>query len=211
MGQKSSASKPNTRPRLTDVSHADGRGDDPVTGPLAETSYPEMGQALRSRIKPLLQDWEKQVRRVIPAADTVSFVQFLDHLPEILAAMADALASADSKEVKRLMERSPSQGIHRFQLHYDVAELATEDRMLRRLILEHVEAALGRRTSLGEAVALTIVGGIVSTTISVVEHVTMPALPSEILITTGCWPRVRNALSVTLVEVGGTPAGTLLV
>jgi signal transduction histidine kinase len=64
------------------------------------------------------------------------------------------LASDDPTEVGRLMERSPLQGIHRYQIHYDVRELATEDRMLRRLILEHVEEALGRRMSQAEDVAL---------------------------------------------------------
>ena len=52
------------------------------------------------------------------------------------------------------MERSPGQGIHRFQLHYDVRDLATEDRLLRLIIIEQVEAGLGRRLGRDEDTAL---------------------------------------------------------
>jgi signal transduction histidine kinase len=148
------AKKPVTSRRSADGGGARAHPVDPVIGPLAEGAHPEVAEALRSQSKAILQDWEKQVRRVIPATDSLSFDQFLDHLPEILAAMADALASGNPDEVKRLLERSPSQGIHRFQLHYDVTDLATEDRMLRRLILEHVESALGRTTGHDENLAL---------------------------------------------------------
>jgi signal transduction histidine kinase len=127
---------------------------DPTTGPVAERAYPEVAEALRSRIKPLLVEWEKQVRHFIPPAKGVSFREVLDHLPEILPGMADALGADDPAEVKRLMERSPEQGIQRFQLRYNVRELATEDRLLRRLIMDHVEQDLDRRMSREEDTAL---------------------------------------------------------
>jgi signal transduction histidine kinase len=127
---------------------------DPTLGPLGQRTFPEVAGMLRSRVKPILRDWEKLVRRHVPPAGNVSFDEILDHLPQILSAMADALATDDPADVKRLMERSPEQGIHRFTLHYDTRELATEDRMLRMLIIEHVESGLGRRTSREEDAAL---------------------------------------------------------
>jgi signal transduction histidine kinase len=127
---------------------------DPVLGPLANGPFPELAEALRSRIKPILGEWEKLVRRHVPPAQGVSFDEVMDSLPDILSRMSDALASGEPDEINRLMERSPQQGIHRFQLRYDVRDLATEDRMLRRLIVEHVEAAIGRRFSREEDTAL---------------------------------------------------------
>ncbi|MDB5296901.1 MAG: histidine kinase, partial [Phycisphaerales bacterium] len=52
------------------------------------------------------------------------------------------------------MERSPEQGVYRFQIHYDVGDLATEDRLLRRLVNEHAADALGRRMDAEEEAAL---------------------------------------------------------
>ncbi len=131
-----------------------GLAGDPVNGPLRERTYRELAEALRSRIEPILREWEGLVRTHVPPASDVSFAEVLDHLPEILNNMADALFSDDVLEINHLFQRSPEQGIHRFQLHYDVTQLATEDRMLRRLILEHVDDALGRRKTIEEETAL---------------------------------------------------------
>jgi hypothetical protein len=136
------------------TSTSTGRDVDPVAGPLGERPYPELADALRSRIRPLLREWERQVRRHVPPAKGVSFDEVLDSLPEIMTGLADALASGGPDELRRLVERSPEQGIHRFELHYDTWHLAAEDRMLRRLIVEHVGAGLGRRPTVQEDAAL---------------------------------------------------------
>ena len=137
------------QPTADSPSHAD-----PTAGPLADQAFPDVAAALRSATKAILLAWEGQVRRHVPPAQAVAFAEVLDHLPDILGSMADALASGDAAEVNRLMERSPEQGVHRFTLHYDVRQLATEDRLLRQLINEHVGSALGRRTTAGEDTAL---------------------------------------------------------
>ena len=138
------AKRPAARPRHVD----------PTVGPLAERPLPEIAKVLRSRIKPILRDCEKMVRQHVPPANGATVQQVLDGLPDILGGMADALAAGKAAHVTRLMARSPEQGIHRFQMHYDVRQLATEDRMLRRTIADHVEDALGRRTTRAEDAAL---------------------------------------------------------
>ena len=127
---------------------------DPVTGPLAERAHPELAAALRPRIESILDEWTKLLRQHLPPANDASFETLVDHVPEILNGMVDALASDDPAEVRLLIERSPSQGIQRFQMHYDVRDLATEDRMLRRVIFEQVDRGLGRRTTREEDAAL---------------------------------------------------------
>ncbi len=128
--------------------------DKRTAGPLTGRAFPEMAEALRSLAEPVLSDWEKYLRQTISPAMALSFNQLRDGLPDILAKMADALASGEPAEVARLVARSPAQGIHRFQVHYDVRDVSTEDRVLRRLLLERVDVALGRRATREEAVAL---------------------------------------------------------
>ena len=113
-----------------------------------------MAEALRSRIKPILRAWEELVRKHVPPVHGLPFDEVIDSVPDILSKVADALASGKAAEVNRLIERSPSQGIHRFRMHYDVRQLAVEDRMLRRLIIEHVDVGLDRRKTGDEEMAL---------------------------------------------------------
>lgn len=64
------------------------------------------------------------------------------------------MASDDPEEIRRLGEGSPKQGLSRFHLHYDVIEVMQEDRLLRAIIVLHVESGLGRQTTPAEAAAL---------------------------------------------------------
>jgi signal transduction histidine kinase len=127
---------------------------DPTAGPLAKRPYPELAEALRGSIAPILDAWEAQLRAHVPRAVNMTFEQLRDSVPEILERMADAFASGRIEEIRKLMDRSPSQGIQRFQLHYDTWDLATEDRMLRLIIVDQVGKYLGRRLTLDEDAAL---------------------------------------------------------
>ena len=141
------------RSALTTESTRQSQGD-AALGPLAQRAFPDVAQALRSAVGAILASWEREVRRVVPSARGADVAVVADGLPDILSKMADALASGDPAEVGRLMERSPHQGIHRFGLHYNVRDLATEDRLLRLVALDHVEHALTRRLGRDEDAAL---------------------------------------------------------
>jgi signal transduction histidine kinase len=94
------------------------------------------------------------IREIIPAAADLPDIELQDHLPRILPLMADVMASATQHDVDELLRSSPAQGITRFRQRYNVRELMTEDRMLRRVIIEHVEIALHRRLIQAEQLAL---------------------------------------------------------
>ena len=94
------------------------------------------------------------VRLVVPSAADLSANELENHLSPVLAKMADVMESANRSSVDELIENSPAQGLARFQQRYDVRELMTEDRLLRRIIIERVEMALGRRMSQAEHVTL---------------------------------------------------------
>jgi signal transduction histidine kinase len=123
---------------------------------LKHRPLPELAAALRSRIGQIIQIWVEEVRREVPSARQLSFEQLQDNLPAILGGMADALESANGGGIGNLKAQSPAQGIPRFHQNYNIRELMTEDRLLRRIIIEQTESALGRRMTLEEQVALAM-------------------------------------------------------
>jgi signal transduction histidine kinase len=128
---------------------------DPTSDLLRHRAFPELAEALRSQIGAILDEWKERVRKVLPHRTSgLNTDQLEDSLPAILTSISEALASDDPKETRRMMERSPSQGITRFQQHYEVRDVATEDGLLRRVVVERVAQSLGRRATVEEEVAL---------------------------------------------------------
>jgi signal transduction histidine kinase len=84
----------------------------------------------------------------------LTFDELKDSTPIILLAIADALASDDPDVIRELVNCAPGQGLSRFTLNFDVVEVMQEDRLLRAIIVQHVEAALGRRMDVLESAAL---------------------------------------------------------
>lgn len=125
-----------------------------LLGPLATRTLPELSQALRNRIPRILDEWVAAVQQNIPVARKMSFDEVVDSVPAILRDMADAFIAGTPDEIAPLLNRSPLQGIHRYGSQYDVAELVGEDRILRKLIVQHVTEELTRDLSLEESLAL---------------------------------------------------------
>ena len=134
--------------------HRHESGPDGTSDLLRDRSFPDLAAALRSQTKAIIRAWAERVRLALPSASSLTFKKLQDNLPAILARMADALASANPDDAERLAKQSPAQGVTRFGQHYDVRELVLEDRLLRRLIIEHVQGAMDRRMTLDEQVAL---------------------------------------------------------
>ncbi|HYE17884.1 MAG TPA: HAMP domain-containing sensor histidine kinase [Tepidisphaeraceae bacterium] len=124
--------------------------------PLELRSCPELAAALLTRAEGAVDSWESLVRRAVPRAATLDAIQLRDHLTQILAAIAAALASDDPEGTLELAGVAPEQGVTRFHQHYDIRELMTEDRLLRRVVIEHVSDELGRSLSVREGVALNL-------------------------------------------------------
>jgi signal transduction histidine kinase len=86
----------------------------------------------------------------------LTLTEVRDHLPQILAKLSDALGSATSAQTRELINQTGLHGAIRFQEGYNIEELLIEYRLLRRVIIEQVETALGRRTTTDEDVALSM-------------------------------------------------------
>jgi signal transduction histidine kinase len=135
--------------------HVPPPGSDPSVGLLTRRAFPELAGALRREVGTILHEWMARVRRALPhRTGGLNNDQLEDSVPEILRCIADALASDDPEETRRLMERSPAQGVTRFQQHYEVRDVATEDGLLRRVVVERVAQALERRATVEEELAL---------------------------------------------------------
>jgi signal transduction histidine kinase len=90
----------------------------------------------------------------MPHMDHLTFDQLKDSVPKILDAVAEALASADPQRIARLVAEAPLQGLTRLRQKYDVVDVMQEDRLLRAIIVKHVEARLARQMKPVEAAAL---------------------------------------------------------
>jgi signal transduction histidine kinase len=123
---------------------------------LETRRFEQLAAALRIRFDAIISNWETLVRRVLPAADKLTLAQVRDHLPKTLSILADALDSASAEETHALAGQTTAHGILRFHQGYNVDELLTEYRLLRRVIIEEIEAELRRRTTIAEDVALNM-------------------------------------------------------
>lgn len=115
-------------------------------------SFPELAEALRSQSEAILKVWMDELRQEIPPLAAKSDTELRDNLPNIMAGMAEYLSAADG--AKKLVAESPLQGSARFHQNYDIRSLMHEDRVLRSVVIRHVEATLRRRLTLEEQLAL---------------------------------------------------------
>jgi signal transduction histidine kinase len=121
---------------------------------LEHQPFPELAAALRSRVERILELWTEEIRRAIPSVADRPPEELIDNAPAILAGMADALETASRAQTTKLIERSPAQGVTRFQQNYDLAELYARRSPDAPDHYRKVEAALVRRMTQDEQVAL---------------------------------------------------------
>jgi hypothetical protein len=105
---------------------------------------PELANALRSQANQIGEAWIGAIRAAIPAATGLPSQELEEHLPAIIAKMADAMDRMTRYDADELMQPSPAREPGPFQHRYDVRAMMTEDRLLRRVILERAKVALGR-------------------------------------------------------------------
>lgn len=109
---------------------------------LADNAFPNLAEALRSRVDSIMREWERAVQRTLPGADELTLQQLRNSLPAILQEMITALASDKPREVQELIQGSKSHGSTRFHENYSILEFVVEYRLLRRIIMTQVFAAL---------------------------------------------------------------------
>ncbi len=126
----------------------------PLIAQLTHRPFPEVAAALRAEVNRITLAWDTAVRQAMPQMQHLTFDELKDSTPEILLAIADALASNDPDLIRELLRRAPSQGLSRFRMNFDVVEVMQEDRLLRAITVQGVEDRLGRRMDGLECAAL---------------------------------------------------------
>jgi signal transduction histidine kinase len=128
--------------------------DSPSDRYIEERSFHDLARAIRARQKTIVSEYEETVDSVIPAADNLTRKQVRDSLPDVLEQIARALESTNPRETLELAGIAIEHGVTRFHQQYDVKQLISEFRLLRRIVSEEVTAELQRELSLPEVLAL---------------------------------------------------------
>lgn len=125
-----------------------------LTDQLSHEPFPELARALHTRIGAILKAWREVTVPVLPHIDEHTIVDFENDIAAILGALADSLARDDASRVHEVLYHAPKHGLHRFVQRYPLDDLLTENRLLRKVILEQVEQELGRLLTSLESVSL---------------------------------------------------------
>jgi signal transduction histidine kinase len=86
--------------------------------------------------------------------DPLTFLEFLDSLPQVLALLADQLENHGTAAHDAYRHIAAEHGLVRSRQNFDLGDFLIEYRVLRRVVLERIEAGLGRRSTLDESLAL---------------------------------------------------------
>ena len=115
---------------------------------------PEVADALRAGVEPVMAQWCAEVEAALPRADRLTLMQLRNSLPPLLTEMADVLETGTLFEARAFVRQAPEHGETRFHQSYALDELIFEFELLRPLVLRHLAAALGRDLTTDEAVTL---------------------------------------------------------
>jgi signal transduction histidine kinase len=143
------------QPNITVVPGALGiKAMNPLVAQISHRAFAEVADAVRARAKAITHEWDQSVREALPHMDRLTFVELKDSVPKILEGMSLALESSDPADLRTLLSTSPGQGLSRFRHGLDTLDIFQEDRLLRGVIVRHVEEQLGRRMEVAEAASL---------------------------------------------------------
>lgn len=126
----------------------------PALDLLTLRPMPKLAQALRARTERILARWDRLVKALLPDADVLTSKEVRNSIPRILEQMAKALEADDPRPTEQLMEVTKDHGTVRFHESYNIRELIEEYRLLRRILVEEVDAAFAGVVSTAEWVAL---------------------------------------------------------
>ncbi len=118
--------------------------DDLTTGPL-----PRLCDFVRTHRGDIIADWSTRIRSLEPARE-LSERKLIDHLPVILARVADITESFYTGAQVSLEDMPKEHAVERLQSGFDLDQLVTEYALLRRSVLDVWEARVGAAIVPGE-------------------------------------------------------------
>ena len=115
-----------------------------MTGPLKLHEQVAMLAArIVDRRERILARWREAVLRDarVQAADSLSRIQFADHIPAVLQALHDVIVEHSGRSIARHAELAQDHGIHRWQQGYALLEVIREWSHLQVAVLAEIEQA----------------------------------------------------------------------
>jgi hypothetical protein len=124
---------------------------DRVAIDLTHAAFPEFATAIRTRIDRILKHWRKLSLTAMPHLDAMTLEEFEDTIADILSAAAHAIQSADSNQLRGVVEHAPGHGIDRFVQRYSLLDLFEEVRILRGVVIRELAEQMQRPLEVAEA------------------------------------------------------------
>lgn len=111
----------------------------------SSTARVRVAEFLRARVEPIVQRWTGLVLERVAPARNLAFPMLRDHMPDMVRRLAEVLCE-EGPRPEPLLDLPSIHALERLDEGFDLAQVATEYRLLRRAILEqmnheHVEAA----------------------------------------------------------------------
>ena len=149
---------PNARDSAVPSSPAPVPGSPPrpryLTELLEQRSFPELAAALRAQSQAIINEWTRMARPLMRSDDPLTFLEFLDSLADVLSLLADQLENHGTAAQDSYRHMAAEHGLVRSKQNFDLTDFMIEYRVLRRVVLERVEAGLGRRSTQEESLAV---------------------------------------------------------
>ncbi len=115
----------------------------PAPSPLLPRPFPELGEALHRCVEVVCQVWLKRMRAAVTRLAEMDDEQALDDLPDVIRAVADALAGAPGSE-QVLTMIGGTHGLTRFHQGFSAGQLLKECPVLRQVMHQELRRELNR-------------------------------------------------------------------
>ena len=119
--------------------------------------YTEVAAIIQRDSTLLLDRWARRAAEEQPSAQRVHHAALLDHLPGLLRALGKRLQQTGTPDECPHCRPADQHGEQRWVEGWSVGEVVRDYRILRLVVLDHLEAALGRPLGLREAQAVALV------------------------------------------------------
>lgn len=102
----------------------------------------------------VIERWSRRAIEEQPHAKRLHHEALLDHLPRLLRNLGRSLAEADAARATRHRRPARRHGQQRWQEGWSLAEVVRDYQILRLVLVEYLEEALGRSLRSREAMAV---------------------------------------------------------
>jgi signal transduction histidine kinase/ActR/RegA family two-component response regulator len=120
---------------------------------IRSESYEQLGQLILEHTDDLIRGWQQRAIEEQPAANRMHRSALCDHLPELLSAIARRL-QAEGNVTSDAALLADRHGQQRWESGWSLSELLRDYQILRLVLLDFLEDALGRPLTAREAIAV---------------------------------------------------------